>query len=104
MPVDERALSDAQLLEMMGLLKGSDTVELKVTIQARERDDTVIKLRPVVPEDVPEEMRQSPALSVEVDATPEGFVCSVDEGVAGKYRDRIGVLLLGARLTGVTAR
>ena len=37
MPVDERALSEAQLLEMMGLLKGSDTVELKVTIPARGR-------------------------------------------------------------------
>src|SRR6476660_2934190 len=129
MPVDERALSDAQLLEMMGLLKGSDTVELKVTIPARgalavvaalvmdpmdaqlrsvvffdtpdvtlndagvivrarriqgNRDDTVIKLRPVVPADLPEEMRQSPALGVEVDATPEGFVCSASmKGVLG---------------------
>jgi hypothetical protein len=121
MPVDERALSDEQLVEMMGLLKGSDTVELKVTIPASgarsvvaslgmdpldaqirsvvffdtpdlalnqagvivrarriqgKRDDTVIKLRPVVPEELPEEMRQSPALGVEVDATADGYVCS----------------------------
>ena len=34
MPIGEQALSNEQLLEMMGLLKGSDTVELKVTIPA----------------------------------------------------------------------
>ena len=44
MPVDERALSDAQLLEMMGLLKGSDTVELKVTIPARGARSVVASL------------------------------------------------------------
>ena len=107
MPVGEQALSNDQLVEMMGLLKGSDSVELKVTLPAAgaraattalgmdtldaqlravvffdtqdltlneagvivrarriqgKRDDTVIKLRPVVPEELPEEMRRSPAL------------------------------------------
>jgi len=120
-PVGENALSNEQLLEIMGVLKGSDSVELKVTIPASggraaaeslgmdpldaqlravvffdtpelnlnaagvivrarriqgKRDDTAIKLRPVVPADLPEELRRSPALGVEVDATPEGFVCS----------------------------
>jgi hypothetical protein len=138
MPVGERSLSNEQLLEVMGLLKGSDTVELKVTIPAGgarstvaslgmdpldaqlravvffdtpeltlneagvivrarrvqgKRDDTVIKLRPVVPEDLPEEMRRSPALGVEVDATPDGFVCSASmKGVLGTTEVREATL------------
>jgi hypothetical protein len=40
------------------------------------RGDTVIKLRPVVPGEVPAEFRRSAAFSVEVDAVPGGFVCS----------------------------
>jgi hypothetical protein len=39
-------------------------------------DDSVVKLRPVVPADLPEEMRRSPAMVVEVDAMPGGYVCS----------------------------
>ena len=138
MPVGERSLSNEQLLEVMGVLKGSDTVELKVTIPAGgvrsavaslgmdpldaqlravvffdtpgltlneagvivrarrvqgKRDDTVIKLRPVVPEDLPEEMRRSPALGVEVDATPDGFVCSASmNGVLGTTEVREAML------------
>jgi hypothetical protein len=38
--------------------------------------DTVIKLRPVVPADLPKNMRRSPAFNVELDALPGGFVCS----------------------------
>ncbi len=39
-------------------------------------EDSVVKLRPVVPQTLPEEWRQSPAMVVEVDAMPGGFVCS----------------------------
>ena len=39
-------------------------------------DDTVIKLRPVVPADLPEDIRHSGSMFVEVDAMPGGFVCS----------------------------
>jgi hypothetical protein len=39
-------------------------------------DDSVIKLRPVVPEEVPEELRRSPSMVVELDAMPGGYVCS----------------------------
>ena len=39
-------------------------------------EDSVVKLRPVVPESLPEEWRMSPAMVVEVDAMPGGFVCS----------------------------
>ncbi len=39
-------------------------------------DDSVIKLRPVVPDDLPAGLRDSPNVVVEVDAMPGGFVCS----------------------------
>jgi len=38
--------------------------------------DTVVKLRPVVPAELPAELRRSPAFKVELDALPGGFVCS----------------------------
>jgi hypothetical protein len=42
----------------------------------RKGDDTVVKLRPVVPDKLPAELRSSPNFGVEVDAMPGGFVCS----------------------------
>ena len=39
-------------------------------------DDSVVKLRPVVPAELPEELRASPAFKTEVDVLPGGFVCS----------------------------
>lgn len=39
-------------------------------------DDTVVKLRPVVPSELPKQFRKSPSFGVEVDAMPGGFVCS----------------------------
>ena len=39
-------------------------------------DDSVVKLRPVVPAELPAELRDSPSFGVEVDALPGGFVCS----------------------------
>jgi hypothetical protein len=44
-------------------------------VQGRE-DDTVIKLRPVVPEDLPSQLRNAPGMVVELDAMPGGYVCS----------------------------
>jgi hypothetical protein len=44
-------------------------------IQGR-RGDTVVKLRPVVPDELPDSVRNSPSVKVEVDAMPGGFVCS----------------------------
>ena len=81
-----------------------DTPELSlfqhgVVVRARriqgKGDDSAVKLRPVVPEQVPQRLRRSPAFRVEVDALPGGFVCSgalkaalgttdVREAVAGK--------------------
>ena len=38
--------------------------------------DTVVKLRPVVPGELPPELRRAEGFRVEVDALPGGFVCS----------------------------
>ena len=51
-----------------------------VVVRARrvqgKGDDSVVKLRPVVPGELPSELRDSPSFRVEVDALPGGFVCS----------------------------
>lgn len=38
--------------------------------------DSIVKLRPVTPSELPDELRHSRAFRVEVDALPGGFVCS----------------------------
>jgi hypothetical protein len=62
-----------------------DTPELTlnkagVIVRARRvqnrADDSVVKLRPVVPEQLPDELRRSPSMVVELDAMPGGYVCS----------------------------
>jgi hypothetical protein len=70
-----------------------------VVVRARrvqgKGDDSVVKLRPVVPDKLPDRLRQDPSFGVEVDAMPGGFVCSasykgvprsvsVRDAVAGK--------------------
>lgn len=114
-------LSDDQLIELIGLLKGADTAELKLTVPDKDRrstvvalgmdpldavirqvffldtpdlaldaagvvvrarrsqgkpDDSVVKLRPVVPSDLPDDVRRAKTFGVEVDALPGGYVCS----------------------------
>ena len=44
-------------------------------VQGRAHD-SVVKLRPVVPNELPSKIRKSPNLVTEVDAMPGGFVCS----------------------------
>jgi hypothetical protein len=39
-------------------------------------DDSVVKLRPVVPSELPANLRKLPEFGVEVDALPGGFICS----------------------------
>jgi hypothetical protein len=133
-------LTDEQLRELLGLIEGADSVELKLTIPDEDRrstvvalgmdpldaylrqvfffdtpdlaldragvvtrarrsqgrpDDSVVKLRPVVPSQLPDGVRESKWFGVEVDAMPGGFVCSgsykgemkpgaVKEAVAGE--------------------
>jgi hypothetical protein len=114
-------LSDDELVEVLGLIKEADSVELKLTVpEDRQRsaidalrmdpldaqirqafffdtpkldlyesglvvrarrvqvkgDDSVVKLRPVVPGELAPELRQADGFGVEVDAMPGGFVCS----------------------------
>jgi hypothetical protein len=51
-----------------------------VVVRARrvqkKGDDSIIKLRPVIPSELPGRVRKSPSFGVEVDAMPGGFVCS----------------------------
>src|SRR3954454_24598216 len=113
--------SNDDLVQLLGLLEGADSVELKLTVPephqrstigALELDpleaqirqvfffdtpeldldahgvvvrarriqgrggDSIVKLRPVVPDELPAELRKSGAFRVEVDALPGGFVCS----------------------------
>jgi hypothetical protein len=115
------AFTGEQLGALLALLKGSDSVELKLSVpEAHQRstvaalgmdplgaqirqivffdtpdlaldrqgvvvrarriqgkgDDSVVKLRPVDPAQVPAKWRSSPGFRVEVDALPGGFVCS----------------------------
>src|SRR6266566_5081686 len=72
---------DAQIRQVFFL----DTPDLSlyergVVVRARrvqrKGDDSVVKLRPVVPAELPDELRRSPSFGVEVDAMPGGFVCS----------------------------
>jgi len=122
-------LSDDALVEMLSLMKGAGSVELKLTIPesaqrstvealgmdplgaqvrlvsfydtpdlqlesagvvvrarrvAGKGDDSVVKLRPVVPSELDRKVRESPMCMVEVDAMPGGFVCSASlKGVPG---------------------
>jgi hypothetical protein len=62
-----------------------DTPELAlnahgVVVRARrvqgKGDDSAVKLRPVIPNELPAKLRRSASFRVEVDALPGGFVCS----------------------------
>ena len=125
----EPRLSDEDVAKVIALIKGSDSVELKLTVPETEHsstvaalemdpldaqirqvfffdtpeltlyehgvvararrvqkkgDDSVVKLRPVVPSDLPAPVRKLPEFGVEVDAMPGGFVCSGSmKGVPG---------------------
>jgi len=72
---------EAQIRQVMFF----DTPDLaldKVGVVVRARriqgrgGDSVVKLRPVIPSDLPEKLRRSGGFRVEVDALPGGFVCS----------------------------
>jgi hypothetical protein len=59
-----------------------------VVVRARRTqgkpDDSVVKLRPVVPANLPPELRENKRFGVEVDALPGGFVCS------GSFKAKLG--------------
>ena len=51
-------------------------VVVRVRRVQRKPGDSIVKLRPVVPDELPPSVRKSPDFGVEVDAIPGGFVCS----------------------------
>ena len=52
--------------------------------------DSVVKLRPVVPDDLPAELRRLDTFGIEVDAMPGGFVCSASfKGVADPEKAKL---------------
>jgi len=114
-------LSGGELAELLALVRGADSIELKLTVpeqglrptvgalgldplEAQIRQvfffdtpdldlnrqgvavrarrvqgrtgDTVVKLRPIVPDELADDLRRSGSVSVEVDAMPGGYVCS----------------------------
>ncbi len=114
-------LSDEELGELLDLVKGADSVELKLTLPEADQvptiralgldplnaqirqvfffdtpdlalnkhgvvprvrriqgkaHDSVVKLRPIVPDQLPPDLRHSAGMVVEVDAMPGGYVCS----------------------------
>jgi hypothetical protein len=131
-------LSNEQLVQVLRLMEGADSAELKLTVPesgqrataraldldpleaqirqvfffdtpdlalnaagvvARARriqgkaSDSVVKLRPVIPDELPNELRKSPAFGVEVDAMPGGFVCSASlKGKLGPTEVRAAIL------------
>ncbi len=103
-------LSEAAVALDMDPLEGQvrqvfffDTPELALNaggVVARARrvqgrgDDSVVKLRPVVPGDLPKKVRRSPGFGVEVDAMPGGFVCS------GTMKQRLEKPIVRKRLLG----
>ncbi len=61
-----------------------DTVDLDLNAsgviarvrRTKARDDSTVKLRPVIPNDLPGKLRARSGFGVEIDAMPGGFVCS----------------------------
>ena len=126
-------LPDEELQELLSLLGGADSAELKLTVpeehhrstvaalgmdpleaQIRQvyffdtpdltlnergvvvrarrvqgrADDSVVKLRPVVPGELPADVRESKTMVVEVDAMPGGYVCSASMKGSGSAEVR----------------
>ena len=124
----DQGLNTDQLAELLELVKGSKSLELKLTVPTESNRaavdalgldplegeirlvtffdtpdlalnqagvvvrarriqgkgaDSVVKLRPVVPDELPVELRGLDTFGIEVDAMPGGFVCSASfKGVA----------------------
>src|SRR5919112_2576511 len=51
-------------------------VVLRARRVQRKAGDSVVKLRPVIPSELPKTLRKAAGFTVEVDAMPGGFVCS----------------------------
>jgi hypothetical protein len=74
-PLDAQ-IRQAFFLDTPDLALNQRGVVVRVRRVQRKGDDSVVKLRPVVPARLRGSLRRSPAFGVEVDAMPGGFVCS----------------------------
>ena len=82
-----------------------------VVVRARRiqggRGDTVVKLRPVVPAELPADLRRQADFNVEVDVLPGGFVCSASfkgRSTGQDVRDAVAGTLPLRRLFSKTQR
>jgi hypothetical protein len=73
-PLDAQ-LSQVFFLDTPDLLLNARGVILRAR-RTKVGDDSVVKLRPVVPQELPDSLRARRGFGVEVDAMPGGFVCS----------------------------
>jgi hypothetical protein len=88
----------AQLRQVFFLDTPELTLDKKgVVVRARRSqkkgDDTVVKLRPVVPSELPRSLRRSPTFGIEVDTSPAGYVCSASLKGVPKEGDVLKALL-----------
>ena len=74
-PLDAQ-IRQVYFLDTPDLTLNKSGVVVRARRVQRKGDDTVVKLRPVVPKELPAELRRSANFGVEVDAMPGGFVCS----------------------------
>ena len=143
------AIPDERLRELLDLIGGADSVELKLTVPETEhystarslgldpieaqirqvyffdtpelamnragvvlrgrrvqgrQGDFIVKLRPVVPSELPKRLRKSDAFNVEVDAMPGGFVCSGTLKRSVENEDVRAVAVEGAQLSGLLSK
>jgi hypothetical protein len=77
----------------LALDKAGVVVRARRTQQAP--DDTVVKLRPVVPAELPDDLREERDFVVEVDAMPGSFVCSAS--YKGRAKASVAEVTAGER-------
>ena len=77
-----------------------------VVVRARrtqgDTDDKVVKLRPVVPKELPDDLRARPDFVVEVDAMPESYVCS--GSFKGRAKGPVAATAAGSQPVGSCSR
>jgi hypothetical protein len=72
----EAQIRQVYFFDTPGLACNAQGVVVRARRVQHRPDDSVVKLRPILPTELPTEVRRSPNLTVEVDAMPGGFVCS----------------------------
>jgi hypothetical protein len=74
-PMDAQIRQDA-FLDTPDLQLSAAGLVVRVRRTQRKPGDVTVKLRPMLPADVPDGLRGHPGFKVEVDASPTGYTCS----------------------------